>query len=66
MISLTTITRIMPRSALWTVADLLADECRASPDGGHWPGPYACDNFLHGFKSAPAGAPARRRREPVS
>ena len=27
----------MPRSALWTVADLLADECRASPDGGQEP-----------------------------
>jgi hypothetical protein len=25
----------MPRSALWIVADQLADECRASPDGGH-------------------------------
>ena len=24
----------MPRSALWTVADQLADECRASPEGG--------------------------------
>lgn len=25
----------LPRSALWTVADELADECRASPGGGH-------------------------------
>jgi hypothetical protein len=26
----------MLRSALWAVADQLADECRASPDGGQW------------------------------
>jgi hypothetical protein len=25
----------MPPAALWTVADQLSDECRASPDGGH-------------------------------
>jgi hypothetical protein len=25
----------MPRFALWTVADQLADECRTSADGGH-------------------------------
>ena len=29
------ITHIMPRSALWTGADQLADEYRASPDGVH-------------------------------
>ena len=63
---------LMPRSVLWTVADQLTDECRASPDGGQEAAQRSssgeaaqrsssggCDNFLYAFKGVP---PARQRR----
>lgn len=57
----------MPQSAPRTVADQLADMCRASPDGGQHHLHNPCDKFLYGFKGAPQArqrrAPARRDRE---
>jgi len=44
------------------VADHLADECRASPDGRQKGSSDACDNFLYSFKGAPS---ARQRRAPA-
>jgi hypothetical protein len=48
----------LPRSALWTVADLLADECRASPDGGHAARVHVYENF---FTPSRAARSASRR-----
>ena len=44
-----------------TVAHQLADECRASLDGGHGGATRCvCENFLYGFKAAPRGRSRRR------
>ncbi len=42
----------MPRSALWTVADQLADVCRTSVVIGHADPLSAGENFLYVFKGA--------------
>ena len=56
----------MPRSALWTVADQLADECRTSVVIGHRLSPVSCYNFLtasraHLRRAGPHG-PGREQR----
>jgi hypothetical protein len=51
----------LPRSALWIVADLLADMCRASPDGGQPPAIHPARTFSTPIQGRPAPRAAARQ-----